>query len=119
MAAALFYIARHRHCYDKLAAEIGGPELAACSYLRACIDETLRMSPPLPGMTFGARTARALLRLRVLIRKTGPFERNDVQMQLLSRYNQNRPLFFWITNNFLLSMYCAGEIQRSGGKLER
>ncbi|XXG97443.1 hypothetical protein Hte_003744 [Hypoxylon texense] len=60
MAAALFYIARHRHCYDKLAAEIrsafqsgadiGGPKLAACSYLRACIDETLRMSPPLPGL---------------------------------------------------------------------
>ncbi|KAI1406722.1 cytochrome P450 [Hypoxylon fuscum] len=60
MAAALFYLARHRHCYNKLAeeirsafqsgAEIGGPKLAACSYLRACIDETLRMSPPLPGM---------------------------------------------------------------------
>ncbi|KAI1093471.1 cytochrome P450 [Rostrohypoxylon terebratum] len=60
MAAALFYISRHRDCYDKLAAEIrsafrSGPEicgskLTACSYLRACIDETLRMSPPLPGL---------------------------------------------------------------------
>ncbi|KAI0898631.1 cytochrome P450 [Annulohypoxylon nitens] len=60
MAAALFYISRHRDCYDRLAAEIcsafgsgsdiSGPKLAACSYLRACIDEAMRMSPPLPGL---------------------------------------------------------------------
>lgn len=60
MAAALFYISRHRDCYDRLAAEIrsafgsgsdiNGPKLTACSYLRACIDEAMRMSPPLPGL---------------------------------------------------------------------
>jgi cytochrome P450 len=27
----------------------GGPRLARCRYLRACIDEALRMSPPVPG----------------------------------------------------------------------
>lgn len=27
----------------------GGPRLSGCRYLRACIDESLRMSPPVPG----------------------------------------------------------------------
>jgi cytochrome P450 len=59
MAATLFYIARHRECYERLAteirsmftsgSEISGPKLAGCHYLRACIDEALRMSPPIPG----------------------------------------------------------------------
>ncbi|OTA60263.1 cytochrome P450 [Hypoxylon sp. EC38] len=59
MAATLFYVARHRECYEKLAKEIrstfetgndiSGSKLASCQYLRACIDEALRMSPPIPG----------------------------------------------------------------------
>ncbi|KAK3314545.1 cytochrome P450 [Apodospora peruviana] len=46
-----------RKCYRRLEGEIrstfssaadikGGPKLASCTYLRACIDEALRMSPP-------------------------------------------------------------------------
>ncbi|KAI0386882.1 cytochrome P450 [Hypomontagnella monticulosa] len=59
MAAILFYVARHRKCYEKLSQEIrstfdsgsdiSGPKLASCKYLRACVDEALRMSPPLAG----------------------------------------------------------------------
>lgn len=52
-----FYLARHPQCYKLLAKEIrstfksgrdikGDTQLMACQYLRACIDETLRISPP-------------------------------------------------------------------------
>jgi cytochrome P450 len=57
MAAVFFYISRYPSCYAKLAEDVrstfagrndirSGPKLAACKYLRACIDETLRISPP-------------------------------------------------------------------------
>lgn len=59
IAVTLFYIARHRGCYDRLAkeirttfkkgSEIKGNMLSSCNYLRACVDEALRMSPPIPG----------------------------------------------------------------------
>jgi hypothetical protein len=59
MSATLFYVARNRECYKKLAEEIRsffqrgkdicGSKLAGCHYLRACIDESLRMSPPIAG----------------------------------------------------------------------
>jgi cytochrome P450 len=57
ICATFFYLSRNPDCYQKLAAEIrstfassdeikGGPKLAKCHYLRACIDESMRMSPP-------------------------------------------------------------------------
>ncbi len=60
MSALFFYLAHYRDVYDKLAAEIrqtfeneasirGGPLLASCRYLRACIDEALRISAPVAG----------------------------------------------------------------------
>ncbi|KAI0157192.1 cytochrome P450 [Hypoxylon sp. FL1284] len=60
MAALFFYLSRNRTCYDALCQEIRtrfnsgseiqrGPQLSGCSYLRACIDESLRMSPPIGG----------------------------------------------------------------------
>ncbi|KAI1320140.1 cytochrome P450 [Xylariaceae sp. FL0255] len=59
LAAAFFYLSLNRDCYDQLAKEIrstfrddedisSGPRLSSCRYLRACIDVTLRMSPPVP-----------------------------------------------------------------------
>lgn len=55
-----FYLAHNRECYDKLTDEIrnsftngtdicSGFQLSSCHYLRACIDEALRIAPPVPG----------------------------------------------------------------------
>lgn len=55
-----FYLARYPECYSKLKQEIRstfsdvegivhGPELQGCKYLRACVEEALRMSPGVPG----------------------------------------------------------------------
>lgn len=57
MASILFYLAHNADVYAKAAAEVRaafasprnvcmGPGLAACTYLRACVDEAMRMSPP-------------------------------------------------------------------------
>ncbi|RYO74828.1 hypothetical protein DL764_010711 [Monosporascus ibericus] len=60
MSATFFYLSRNPEAYQKLAdeirsnfesgSEIRGAALASCHYLRACIDEALRMSPPAPGI---------------------------------------------------------------------
>lgn len=60
LAAAFFYLSRYPACYDKLVSEIRsifpsgqeiqtGPKLSQCYYLRACIDEAMRMTPPVGG----------------------------------------------------------------------
>jgi cytochrome P450 len=60
LSARFFYLARNPECQRKLAEEIRstfgassdirvGPQLASCRYLRACINEALRMSPSVPG----------------------------------------------------------------------
>ncbi|KAF5723051.1 Isotrichodermin C-15 hydroxylase [Fusarium mundagurra] len=60
IAAAFFYLSRSPQIQEKLAKEItsafssaenikSGTTLYSCQYLRAFIDETLRMSPPVPA----------------------------------------------------------------------
>ncbi|KAI1824076.1 cytochrome P450 [Xylaria intraflava] len=60
MSSLFFYLAHYKSVYDKLATEIretfdsdasirGGPKLASCRYLRACIEEAMRISPPVAG----------------------------------------------------------------------
>lgn len=57
MAGTLFHLSRHDHWYAKVAEEVrnafnsgdeirSGPALSGCRYLRAAIDESLRLSPP-------------------------------------------------------------------------
>ncbi|KAK8078081.1 hypothetical protein PG996_004251, partial [Apiospora saccharicola] len=61
MSSVFFYLSRHPEIYTQLATEIRstfssgreirqGPQLASCKYLRAVMDETLRICPPTPGV---------------------------------------------------------------------
>lgn len=63
IAATLFYLSKSPNSYQRLAMEIRskfqssadirwGSALNSCVYLRACIDEALRMSPPGAGAPF-------------------------------------------------------------------
>ncbi|KAF1967614.1 cytochrome P450 [Bimuria novae-zelandiae CBS 107.79] len=60
MAATFFYLAHNPATLQKLCQEIrtsfsdveeivSGPTLGGCAYLRACIDESMRMTPPVAG----------------------------------------------------------------------
>ncbi|KAI0470597.1 cytochrome P450 [Xylariaceae sp. FL0804] len=59
LSATFFYLSHNSRCYKRLAeevrasfksgSEIRGKRLSDLPYLRACIDEALRMSPPVPG----------------------------------------------------------------------
>jgi cytochrome P450 len=67
LSGVFYYLSRHPHVYKRLAEEIrstfksgddikGGPALSGCHYLRACIDETLRISPSVPGTLWRERS---------------------------------------------------------------
>ena len=60
LAGCFFYLTKHPESRTKARAEVlktfasreeirCGPKLTSCLYLRACIDESLRMSPPVGG----------------------------------------------------------------------
>ncbi|RAR12621.1 cytochrome P450 [Stemphylium lycopersici] len=60
MAGTLFYLANNPAAMQKVCKEIResftdveeivtGPKLSGCSFLRACVDETMRMTPPVAG----------------------------------------------------------------------
>lgn len=60
LAGTLFYLSRNPAAYKRVSDEVRGkfevpedirlgPVLNSCTYLRACIDESLRMSPPVGG----------------------------------------------------------------------
>ncbi|KAL2213169.1 cytochrome P450 [Sarocladium strictum] len=60
IASTIFYLTRNPHALETVTKEIrnkfdnveaikAGPELNSCSYLRACIDEAMRMTPPVGG----------------------------------------------------------------------
>jgi cytochrome P450 len=60
MAGTMFYLAHNPSAMQKVCKEIRetfgdveeivtGPKLSGCSFLRACIDETMRMTPPVAG----------------------------------------------------------------------
>ncbi|KAI0537479.1 benzoate 4-monooxygenase cytochrome P450 [Xylaria digitata] len=59
LSSLFFYLARNPECREKVvnevrsafktSTEIGGSRLSACLYLRACVNEALRMSPPVAG----------------------------------------------------------------------
>ena len=60
MAASLFYILQDKQSYASVVQEVraafaspeeitGGTKLVSCKYLRACIDEALRLAPPAGG----------------------------------------------------------------------
>ena len=61
MTATLFYLLHYPSTLDRLTTEITttfssiediilGPQLTSCLYLRACIDEALRLNPPVGGV---------------------------------------------------------------------
>ncbi|KAI1074067.1 cytochrome P450 [Whalleya microplaca] len=60
LSALFFYLSQSPTCYRKLANEVrstfttgdeirNGTKLSSCRYLRVCIDEALRVAPPVPG----------------------------------------------------------------------
>ena len=60
MCSLFYYATRNYRVYERLTSEIRstftsvdeietGPKLASCQYLRACIDESLRISPSVPA----------------------------------------------------------------------
>jgi cytochrome P450 len=61
LSATLYYLLRNPACLQQVTSEIRstfsekddirtGPKLQSCHYLRACIDEAMRMSPAVPGL---------------------------------------------------------------------
>ena len=60
LSGFFFYMTRNQRIHEKLVTEIrstfksadeivSGPKLSSCKYLRACVDESMRMTPALPG----------------------------------------------------------------------
>lgn len=61
LASAFFYLVHNTHALEKLTSEVraafenleditAGPALTSCHYLRACLDEGMRLSPPVGGL---------------------------------------------------------------------
>lgn len=63
LSAAFFYLTHNARCLENAKREVRtvfegrdvedvrpGPLLNSCRYLKACMDETMRMSPPVPGI---------------------------------------------------------------------
>jgi cytochrome P450 len=61
MSATLHYLSEHPATLERAVAEVrnvfptvedvsAGKELSGCVYLRACVDEAMRLSPPTPGL---------------------------------------------------------------------
>jgi len=61
LSATMYYLLRNPPCLRQVTTEINstfsrkedirtGPKLQSCHYLRACIDEAMRMSPAVPGL---------------------------------------------------------------------
>ncbi len=63
LSSTLFYLTHNKPALDKVKTEVrgtfqetdiedvrSGPRLNSCKYLRACLDEALRMTPPVPGI---------------------------------------------------------------------
>lgn len=61
ISATLYHLLNNKACIERLASEVrstfddmeeirAGAKLHTCAYLRACIDEAMRMSPAVPGL---------------------------------------------------------------------
>ncbi|KAL9638472.1 MAG: hypothetical protein Q9164_001533 [Protoblastenia rupestris] len=72
LAAVFFYLSREPSAYACLTHEIRtsftslesirqGPLLSSCKFLRACLDEAMRLSPPAPGAFWREVTADTLI----------------------------------------------------------
>lgn len=72
LTSLFFYLAAYPECFRKLAEEVrstfalpseirSGRVLSSCVYLRACLDEAMRMSPPISGTLWREVSGEALV----------------------------------------------------------
>lgn len=61
LSATMFYLARNpdklatlkneiRGAFNNVSEIVSGKQLTDCNYLKACVDEAMRLAPPVPGL---------------------------------------------------------------------
>ncbi|KAL2692250.1 hypothetical protein Neosp_002656 [[Neocosmospora] mangrovei] len=122
-AAAFFYLSRNPEVQQKLADEItstfssideikSGPTLHSCKYLRAFIEETLRMSPPVP-----ADLSREVQKGGIVVE--GEYIPEGIKVSTVSYCMHHNPEYFPEPFKFQPERWIVDEDDTTGASAER